>query len=142
MSAKIITIKESLPKQVGRVRAEGRKGAGRSIECFPIHLCRVPIRENSAQYLHDLGPPAYRDQSEKFKLQRTPQIKKQSEQFLMKLPGKNMCYTGNTQYEKKLRNRRLSMLKCRCSLQTKAEECRILWNPEQLNKDNYEAPNN
>lgn len=86
MSAKIIKIKGSLPKQVGGVRVEGRKGAGRSTESFPVHLCRVPIRDNFAQYLHDLGPPAHRGAGGpklgKFKLQRTSQIKKQSEQLL------------------------------------------------------------
>lgn len=60
-SAKIITIKESLPKQVGGVRVEGRKAAGESIQFFLVRLCRVPIRDNFAQYLQDLGPPAYRD---------------------------------------------------------------------------------
>lgn len=59
MSGKINTIKGSLPKQVGGVRVEGRKGAGRSIGSFPVYPCRVPIRDNFAQYLHDLGPPAH-----------------------------------------------------------------------------------
>lgn len=61
LSARIIIIKGSLTKQVGGVRVEGRKGDGKGTEFFPVHLCKGPIRDNFAQYLQDLGPPAYRD---------------------------------------------------------------------------------
>lgn len=73
-------------QKLGEVGSRGKRLEKHVV--FPFHLCRLSVTNSFAQYLQDLGPTAYGNESERFKLQRAPKIKKQPQQLQRKWLGR------------------------------------------------------